>query len=162
MSIKFISGLVLIFILFGIFSFPCFAVETAPRITDREIVERLTRLEEGQKAILREINQRFESIDKRFESIDDRFDQQQNLIIGILASFSALVIAIIGFALWDRMSFLSRSREQAKEVYQNLSEKDLKKVEYNSEQIQSMLNVLRKMSNQYPDVREALKQFNLL
>ncbi|ODS33080.1 MAG: hypothetical protein SCARUB_01779 [Candidatus Scalindua rubra] len=58
-----------------------FAFETAPRITDREIVERLTRLEErltklgeGQKAILREIDKRFEGIDKRFEGIDKRFE----------------------------------------------------------------------------------------
>ena len=39
------------------------AVEVAPRISDREIVERLTRLEEGQKASRSEMNQRFESID---------------------------------------------------------------------------------------------------
>jgi len=55
-----------------------FAVEVAPRITDREIIERLTRLEEGQAALLREMNQRFDemnrSIDQRFESVNQRFD----------------------------------------------------------------------------------------
>jgi len=53
------------------------AVDVAPRITDREIVERLTRLEEGQKAILQRfdaIDKRFDAIDKRFESIDKRFE----------------------------------------------------------------------------------------
>ena len=39
------------------------AVEVAPRISDREIIERLTRLEEGQRALHCEMNQRFESID---------------------------------------------------------------------------------------------------
>jgi hypothetical protein len=43
------------------------AVEEAPRITDREIVERLTRLEEGQKAL----NKRFD--DLRAE-MNGRFD----------------------------------------------------------------------------------------
>jgi uncharacterized protein (UPF0335 family) len=79
------------------------AVEEAPRITDREIVERLTRLEEGQKALNKrfddlraemngrsddlraEMNGRFQAMDKRFDdlhaemngrfqSMDKRFD----------------------------------------------------------------------------------------
>jgi hypothetical protein len=39
------------------------------QITEREIeiIERLNRLEEGQKSILREMNKRFEHINKRFE-----------------------------------------------------------------------------------------------
>ena len=49
-------------------------IEVAPRITDKEIIERLTRLEEGQKSILREMDKRFEAIDKRFEAIDKRFE----------------------------------------------------------------------------------------
>lgn len=159
---KLISIFAVAFILTNVLALPCFAVETAPRITDREIIERLTRLEEGQKAILREMNQRFESMDKHFESIDKRFDQQQNIIIAILASFAALVAAIIGFAIWDRMSFLARSREQAKEVYHEFSKKELSKVEDNSQQIQSMLKALRKMSEKHPDIRETLKQLNLL
>ena len=64
----------IVLIVFVFSSSICWAVEVAPRITDREIVERLTRLEEGQKAILREMNTRFESMDKRFESIDKRFE----------------------------------------------------------------------------------------
>ena len=74
-------------------------IEVAPRITDKEIIERLTRLEEGQKSILREM-------DKRFEAIDRRFDQLNNLIIGIIGAFSAIVAVTIGFAIWDRRSMI--------------------------------------------------------
>ena len=77
-------------------------IEVAPRITDKEIIERLTRLEEGQKSILREMDKRFEAIDRRFEAIDRRFDQLNNLIIGIIGAFSAIVAVTIGFAIWDR------------------------------------------------------------
>ena len=42
------------------------AVETAPRISDREIVERLARLEEGQK-----------NIEMRFDDVNSRFDTMQ-------------------------------------------------------------------------------------
>jgi len=46
------------------------AVEKAPRITDREIVERLTRLEEGQKAL----NKRFDDVNRRIDDVNRRID----------------------------------------------------------------------------------------
>jgi len=46
------------------------AVEKVPRITDREIVERLTRLEEGQKAL----NERFDDANRRFDDVNRRFE----------------------------------------------------------------------------------------
>jgi hypothetical protein len=58
-----LAGLMAILFVSGVSA----AVEEAPRITDREIVERLTRLEEGQKAL----NKRFD--DLRAE-MNGRFD----------------------------------------------------------------------------------------
>lgn len=80
--------------------------ETAPRISDREIVERLTKLEEGQKAILREIDNRFESMDNRFESIDKRFDQLINIMVAVICAFAGIVAVTIGFAIWDRRTMI--------------------------------------------------------
>ena len=53
------------------------AVEVAPRISDREIIERLTRLEEGQQSIRREIAQRFSSMEQRFLSMEQRMETMQ-------------------------------------------------------------------------------------
>jgi hypothetical protein len=51
-----------------LFSSMAWAVEKAPRITDREIVERLTRLEDGQKAL----NKRIDDLDNKLNGrIDD-------------------------------------------------------------------------------------------
>ena len=95
--------------LFLLWTIPVAAYDTAPRISDKEIVERLTRLEEGQKALFRELDKRFEAIDRRFESIDKRFEainkrfaEFQTLVIGIIASFACIVAVTIGFAIWDR------------------------------------------------------------
>ncbi len=56
------------------------AVEVAPRISDREIVESLTELKQQQKALnqrMDDMNQRItdliHNLDKRFEAIDKRF-----------------------------------------------------------------------------------------
>lgn len=90
-----------------------FGVEAAPRISDKEIIERLTRIEEGQKAILRELDKRFEAVDRRFEAVDrrfedinNRFDQLIQVFIGIIAAFAAIVAVTIGFAIWDRRTVL--------------------------------------------------------
>jgi len=50
------------------------AVERAPRISDREIVERLTKLEEGQKHIDKRFDDLRSEMNSRFQAIDKRFD----------------------------------------------------------------------------------------
>ncbi len=50
------------------------AVERAPRITDREIVERLTRLEEGQKALSKRIDGLDTKLSKRIDDVNRRID----------------------------------------------------------------------------------------
>ena len=54
------------------------AVEVAPRISDREIIERLTRLEEGQQSMGRQIEQRFQAMHKqteqRFQAMEQRME----------------------------------------------------------------------------------------
>jgi len=96
------------------------AVEVVPRISDREIVERLSRLEEGQKRLesrmddLRsEMNARFETMDKRFETMDKRFDDLRadmhsqfesvnkrfDDMTWMFGLFVTVVLAILGFVV---------------------------------------------------------------
>ena len=152
-----------------------FGIEVAPRITDKEIIERLTRLEEGQKSILREmdkrfeamdkrfeainkrfesidkrfesIDKRFESIDKRFEAIDRRFDQLNNLIIGIIGAFSAIVAVTIGFAIWDRRSMIRPFEDKVEE---------LRKTD------QKFLEILKTLAREDKKLAEVLKSFGIL
>jgi len=157
------NKLILVIEILSILFMPYFVygVEKAPRISDKEIIERLTRLEEGQKAILREmdkrfesIDKRFESIDKRFESIDKRFDQMINIFIAIVASFSAIVAVTIGFAIWDRRTMIRPFEVKVKKI-----EEDILK---NSENIHSLLESLRALSKNNKEIAQVLKRFNLL
>ena len=45
-------------------------IQVAPRISDKEIIERLTRLEEGQKAL----NKRIDDVNKRIDDVNKRID----------------------------------------------------------------------------------------
>ncbi|WPL16109.1 hypothetical protein Thiowin_01056 [Thiorhodovibrio winogradskyi] len=56
------------------------AIETAPRISDREIIESLTRLDVGQKALEQNMNQRFaameETMNQRFAAMEQTMNQR--------------------------------------------------------------------------------------
>ena len=99
------------------------AVEVAPRITDREIIQGLAEIKgeiRGIKARLDSVDKRFEQIDKRFEQVDKRFDVMQHnmdnrfdsiekkidqlvlLMTSMVGAFAAIVAITIGFAIWDR------------------------------------------------------------
>ncbi|WP_447972344.1 hypothetical protein [Nitrospira sp. Kam-Ns4a] len=87
-----------------------FALETAPRISDRAIVERLTRLEEGQKQLAQRMDQLDTSLNRRiddlradmnrrFDDMNRRFDSLQWLF-GIFITASLAIFAAIARMLW--------------------------------------------------------------
>jgi predicted transcriptional regulator len=82
---------------------PAFAIETAPRITDREIVERLTRLEDGQKQLAQRMDQLDTSLNRRIDDLradmNRRFDSLQWLF-GIFITVSLAIFAAIARMLW--------------------------------------------------------------
>jgi len=55
---------------------PAFAVEVAPRISDREIIESLAELKAGQKALEEKMDLRFTAVDQRFTAMQEQIDQR--------------------------------------------------------------------------------------
>jgi nitrogen fixation/metabolism regulation signal transduction histidine kinase len=139
---------------------PAFAVEVAPRVTDREIVESLAnirgdikRLEEGIKSLDKrfdQIDKRFEQVDKRFEQVDKRFDEQLRFMETLAAIFTALTISVIGFAYWDRRTIISKAKEET-----------IAEIEKEGK-LGTLVHVLRELSKKDLEVEKVLKQFNLL
>ncbi|MEJ5300150.1 MAG: hypothetical protein WHS38_04095 [Thermodesulforhabdaceae bacterium] len=160
-----------------------FAIEQAQRISDREIIERLTKvetkLEENQKAVLQRIDdlekrfeQRFEEIDKRFEEMNKRFDQRfaeidkrfeeinrridqrfedlNKQLDRLTAVFTAIVVAVIGFAYWDRRTIIKKAKEEA---LAELRKKDKSK---------DLINVLLELAKTDDRLAKVLRQFNIL
>ena len=102
------------------------AVERAPRISDREIIEGLAdirgdikeiranilRLEEGQKSLRSEMNSRFEAIDKRFDILQWMF-----------GLFITVNLVILGFVL--RMQWQMHRRQTRMETTLEVHKDDL-------------------------------------
>ena len=139
---------------------PAYAIQTAPRISDREIIERLDRLEEGlrriedgQKAILREMDKRFEAMDKRFEEVDKRFNLLVNLFMAMTAAFTGITAATISFALWDRRTMIRPFEEKVKKIEDNIAA--------NGDKIKLLIETLRGLGKTDDNVAEVFKKFNL-
>jgi len=99
------------------------AVEIAPRISDREIIEKLVVLEEGQKALrtemksgqeaLRtEIKSGQEALNKRLDDLNKRQDDSNNTMLVLFGSLITLIVALFGYIAWDRRTMVKPMIEQ--------------------------------------------------
>ncbi len=123
------------------------AVEEAPRITDREIIERLTRLEEGQDALGQRLEALERHVDRRLDDLEQRLDGLERLMLGGFGMVFSGMFALVGFVIWDRRSALApavRGLEEMREREHRLEE------------------VLRKYALRVPELAEELRRARLL
>ena len=97
--------ILIITVLITVLIIPSFllAIERAPRISDREIVERLTRLEEGQK-----------NLEKRFDDLRSEMNSRFNTLQWMLGLFITIALIILGFVL--RMQWQMQRRQARMEI----------------------------------------------
>lgn len=89
--------------------------------------ERLIRLETTLELFMQQTNQRFEQVDRRFAELRDdtnkrfeelradtnkRFEELMSFLWMLVGIFTALVIAVIGFAWWDRRSSIQKAQAE--------------------------------------------------
>ena len=160
-------------------------------MTDREIAERLTRLEtrldeglQGLRADIQQLradmNQQNQQLREDMnrqnqqlredmgqlradmnrqnqqlrEDMNEQFARQFRLTLALLVAFTALVTAIIGFALWDRRTMLRPLERTVTRLTEDLSS--------NRQRLEALLDALRTLGQRNSEVASVLKQFNLL
>jgi len=101
-----------------------------------------------------EMNSRLEEMrqdtNKRFEQVDKRIEQLITFLWILAGIFTALVVAVIAFAYWDRRTIIRRAKEEA-----------LKEIE-EAGRWKTILEALRQVAIKDSNVAEALRRFNLL
>ena len=109
-----------------------FAVETAPRISDREIIEGLSnirgdvkelraeikRLDEGQKSSANELRTEIKRLDEGQKSLEKRFDDMNNSVnrrfdvlqwmLGLFITVAISLMGIMGRILWTQQKRLTQ------------------------------------------------------
>ena len=99
------------------------AVERAPRISDREIVERLTRLEEGQKNIERRIDSLDKGLNNRIDDLRSEMNSRFDTIQWMFGLFITITLVILGFVL--RMQWQMHRRQTRMETILEAHKDDL-------------------------------------
>jgi predicted PurR-regulated permease PerM len=141
---------------------PGYAVEAAPRISDREIIESLTRLEEGVKAnremilVLRKdmgsMRNEMGSMRNEMGSMRNEIGSMRTEILGFMKwgfglLFSGMLI-LVGFILWDRRSTL-------KPVKDELDDLERRKVD-------RIIAAMKKLSEEDSRIAQVLRSVGLL
>ncbi len=169
---------------------PVHAVEIAPRISDREIVERLARLEEGQKQLQIQMNQRFDAIEKRFEGIDARFEsidarfesidaRFESMETGINARFASLeanmnaqfdrlvnimvaIVAAFAAVVASTIGFAVWDRRTMIRPFEIKVKAIEEAFSEHREQVHALIETMKTLSKRDEHVAEVLRQFHLL
>ena len=165
---KIIIGLSIIMFIFSVFPLRAFSYQKTMGLTDKEIVERLTKLEEGQRALRAEMNRRFEDINKRFEDMNERFEDMNKRFEDInerfdllnkrisdlvhttntmMVVFGGLVVAMMGLVFWDRKTLIEKAKEST-----------VKKIETDSR----LIKALKELAKTDRKLAEVMKSFGLL
>lgn len=156
-----------------------YAVEVAPRISDREIIEALAELKAGQQTLQqqindlkqstqqqiedlrRDMNQRFENVDQRFndlqQDMDQRFNdlrqdmnQRFNDVMTLLQILIGILVLVLGGMLaWLMVIWRRLVQEEKQEVFRVQAD-DIKFLKESSGRLQEMFLQLLERSPRVP------------
>ncbi len=138
------------------------AVTPSPALTDREIAERLTRLETrldegltGLRAELAQLRADMREQNRQLrEDMNIRFEEHSRLILGILAAFAALFVINVSLVVWDRRTAARPFEEKVAVIAQELAE--------SRSRWEVLLEAVRAVGQQNQTVAAVLRRFNLL
>ena len=159
------------------------AVEVAPRISDRDIIEKLAGLEAGQKALRSEMRSGQVALDVRISdlrsemksgqealrsemkagqaALNTRMGSLENTMLALFGALIALIVALMGYLAWDRRTLIRPVVERLDslelEVVRDL---DLRHVE--GSLLARQLKALREYARNDTKLAEILRSLSLL
>ncbi|MBW1678892.1 MAG: hypothetical protein JRJ08_01915 [Deltaproteobacteria bacterium] len=114
-----VMGLLVLIMFFALSSL-VFAVEGNLTIKDREIIERLARIEKGQQGLNKRIDDLRSELKGDMNSLRSelggRIDDLRSLVLSGFVVLFAGMFALVGFVIWDRRSALAPAIKKNKEL----------------------------------------------
>ena len=155
-----------------IFSTTTYAIKVAPRITDREIVEKLTRLEAGQAALnqrIDDVNRRIDDLDKKFsQRIDDldkklnqRIDDLFTLTLTLFGIMTTLIAGLFGYIVWDRRTMMKPIQEKVEQLEKDFN-RELDLHHEHGSLPARLIKALRELARTDEKLAAVLRSFSLL
>ncbi len=119
---------------------------------DQLILDAIDKVNERIDEVAQDLNGRIERLGQdlngRIDKINDRID---NLWITMLGGFMGVMAFIGAIVFWDRRTFVRRAREEFRDELRE----DRNKLE-------AIVVAMRRLGEQFPEVREVLRSFGLL
>ncbi|SMD12627.1 hypothetical protein SAMN02746065_1427 [Desulfocicer vacuolatum DSM 3385] len=167
------------------------ALETAPDITDREVVEKLARLEAGQAALNQKIESGQESLNQKIESgqeslnhrisdlrsemkagqealgqrLDDlakRIDNTNNTMLVLFGSLITLIVALFGYIAWDRRTMMKPVLERIECLEKDVARSLELSDTDGSKLSRLLLDAMRELAKTNGQLATILRSFSLL
>jgi hypothetical protein len=145
-----------------------YAIEVAPRISDREFIESLTELKSGQKNLEKFMNQRFEQVNQRFEQMEKHndtrfqaFEKRFSFLENLMMIAISGIFGLIGYIVWDRKTALRPLEKKLDKLEQDLQH-DLELQSPEGSRLTRLIHALRELAKHDTKVAETLKMFSLL
>ena len=119
-----------------------------------QVDKRFAELRQDMNARFEQVNKRFEQMDKRFvelrQDMNARFEQLYTFLWIITGIFTTMVVAVIGFAYWDRRTIIRKAMDEAIETIEKEG------------RLRDLIRALRKLAEEDKKLAEVLRSFGLL
>ncbi len=167
------KNILLLLSVFLIFqNFIVFGVDTASRITDREIIEKLAKLEQGQVGLNQRmdslessLNQRMDSLESslnnRMDDMNNRMDDINNTMLTLFGAIIALIVGIFGYIAWDRRTMMKPMQTRIESLEKDI-QRDLDLTHSEGSKLTRLINALRELAGSDKKVAELLHKFSLM
>ena len=166
------------------------ALEPAPDITDREVVEKLAKLEAGQQSLnhrisdlrsemksgqeslrsemksgqesLRsEMKSGQEALAKRLDDLGKRLDDSNNTMLVLFGSLITLIVALFGYIAWDRRTMMKPVLKRIERIEQDVAQSlDLSNTD--GSKLSQLINAMRELAKTDDQLATILRSFSLL
>ena len=150
----------IIFLILLIMPASTLAVEVAPRISDREIIEKLVVLEAGQVALRSEMKAGQAALGKRMDDMNQRISSQQATMLALFSTMVALILALFAYIAWDRRTMLKPVVERLEHLEKDVM-RDLDISHKDGSLLTRLVNAMRELAKQDERVASILRSFSL-
>ena len=160
------KNILLLLSVFLIFqNFIVFGVDTASRITDREIIEKLAKLEQGQVGLNQRMDSLESSLNQRMDSLEsslnNRMDDMNNTMLTLFGAIIALIVGIFGYIAWDRRTMMKPMQTRIESLEKDI-QRDLDLTHSEGSKLTRLINALRELAGSDKKVAELLHKFSLM
>ena len=148
------------------------ALTPALDISDREVVEKLAKLEAGQQALnhrisdLRsEIKTGQEALRSEIktgqEALGKRLDDSNNTMLVLFGSLITLIVALFGYIAWDRRTMMKPMLERIERIEQDVTQ-SLDSSNTDASKLSQLISAVRELARTDEQLATILRSFSLL